>query len=41
MNVLGNTVTVMDPDGIPIQVNASALQLEGAQNQMGKLDIHT
>ena len=32
----GNTVTVMSPDGKPIQVNASALQAAAAQNALGQ-----
>ena len=34
---LGNTVTVMSPEGKPIQVNASALQAAAAQNAIGRL----
>ena len=36
-NFLGNTVTVMSPDGTPVQVNASAFQAAaaGTQNAMG------
>ena len=30
-------VTVMSPEGKPIQVNASALQAAGAQNTIGTL----
>ena len=37
--ILGNTVTVMSPDGKPIQVNANALQAAGAQNPMGMLKV--
>jgi len=33
---LGNTVTVMSPDGKPIQVSASALQAASAQNAVGQ-----
>ena len=36
---LGNTVTVMSPDGKPIQVNASSLQAATAQNAMGMIII--
>ena len=35
----GNTITVMSPDGKPIQVNASALQSAGAQMASGTLEI--
>ena len=34
---LGNTVTVMSPEGTPIQVNANALQSVAAQNAFGRL----
>ena len=34
--VLGNTVTVMSPDGKPVTVNASALQAAAAQNAVGR-----
>ena len=37
--ILGGTVTVMSPDGKPIQVSASALQAASAQNAAGMLDI--
>ena len=33
---LGNTVTVMSPEGKPIQVNATALQAAAAQNVAGR-----
>ena len=33
---LGNTVTVMSPEGTPIQVNTSALQAAAAQNATGR-----
>ena len=36
---LGNTVTVMSPEGKPIQVNTSALQAAAAQTAMGRLFI--
>ena len=36
---LGDTVTVMSPDGTPIQINASALQAAGAQNIPGMIGI--
>ena len=36
MEFIGNTVTVMSPDGKPIQVNASALQAASAQNAVGQ-----
>ena len=36
---LGNTVTVMSPEGKPIQINASSLQTAEAQNAMGMLII--
>ena len=36
---LGNTVTVMSPDGKPIQINASSLQAATAQNSMGMITI--
>ena len=36
---VGNTVTVMSPEGKPIQVNAGALQAAAAQNVAGMLDI--
>ena len=32
-------VTIMSPEGKPIQVNASALQAASAQNTMGMLEI--
>ena len=43
--VLGNTVTVMSPDGQPIQVNSNMLQTAAAQTAAGtffnlKLTIH-
>ena len=34
--VLGNTVTVMSPDGKPVQINSSALQAAAAQNAVGR-----
>ena len=37
-NILGNMVTVMSPDGKPIQVDASALQAAGAQNAIGEIE---
>ena len=37
--ILGNTVTVMSPDGKPIQINANALQAATAQNPMGMLKV--
>ena len=36
-NIVGNTVTVMSPDGKPIHVNAGALQAAAAQNLAGML----
>ena len=36
--LLGNMVTVMSPDGNPIQVNASALQAAAVQNTVGTLE---
>ena len=33
--LLGSTVTVMSPDGTPVQVNASALQAAASQNAVG------
>jgi hypothetical protein len=36
---IGNTVTVMSPDGTPIQVNASVLKAAGAQNALGMISI--
>ena len=38
--VLGNTVTVMSPDGKPVIVNASALQAAEAQNAVGRLFLY-
>ena len=38
--VLGNTVTVMSPDGKPVTVNASALQAAAAQNAVGRLFLY-
>ena len=38
--ILGNTVTVMSPEGKPIQVNASALQAAAAQNTVGRILIY-
>ena len=35
----GSMVTVMSPDGKPIQINAGALQAAAAQNTCGRLDI--
>ena len=35
--ISGNTVTVMSPDGKPIQMNAMALQTAAAQNAAGML----
>ena len=35
--ILGSTVTVMSPDGTPIQVNAAALQAASIPNAMGTL----
>ena len=32
-------VTVMSPDGKPIQVNASALQAAGSQNNTGMIQV--
>ena len=37
--MIGNTVTVMSPDGKPIQVNASTLQAAAAQNAVGMFYI--
>ena len=34
--ILGNTVTVMSPEGKPIQVSSSALQAAAAQNAVGR-----
>ena len=34
-------VTIMSPEGKPIQVNASALQAASAQNTMGMLKLLT
>ena len=36
---LGNNVTVMSPEGIPIQVNAAALQSASLQNVAGMIGI--
>ena len=38
-NISGNMVTVMSPDGKPIQVNASALQSAGSQNNIGMIQL--
>ena len=35
--ISGNTVTVMSPEGKPIQMNAMALQMAAAQNAAGVL----
>ena len=35
--LIGNTVTVMSPEGKPIQVNSSVLQAAAAQNTVGRL----
>ena len=35
-SILGNTVTVMSPEGKPIQVNTNSLQAVAAQNAMGR-----
>ena len=35
---LGNTVTIMSPEGKPIEVNASALQAASSQNAVGMFD---
>ena len=35
--ILGNTVTVMSPDGKPIQVDSSALQSLASDNTSGML----
>ena len=35
--ISGNTVTVMSPEGKPIQMNAMALQAAAAQNAAGML----
>ena len=40
-HILGNMVTIMSPEGKPIQVNASALQAASAQNSMGMLRLVT
>ena len=37
-SILGGTVTIMSPDGTPVQVNASALQAASAQNAAGMSD---
>ena len=37
--LLGNTVTIMSPEGKPIQVNAGALQAAAAQNAAGMLEL--
>ena len=34
--LLGNTITIMSPEGKPIQVNAAALQAAAAQNAVGQ-----
>ena len=39
--ILGNMVTIMSPEGKPIQVNASALQAASAQNTMGMSKLLT
>ena len=36
---LGKTVTVMSPEGKPVQINASALQAASSQNAAGRLFI--
>ena len=36
---IGNSVTVMSPEGIPIQVNAAALQTAALQNTPGMIGI--
>ena len=35
---LGNTVTIMSPEGKPVEVNASALQAASSQNAVGMFD---
>ena len=40
-NNTGNSVTVMSPEGKPIQVNAAALQSAAAQNATGLLGRKT
>ena len=35
--LIGNTVTVMSPEGKPIQLNSSVLQAAAAQNTVGRL----
>ena len=40
MNI-GGLVTVMSPDGKPIQVAANALQTGGAQQSVGRIQITT
>ena len=37
VNFLGNMVTVMSPEGKPIQVNANALNAAGAQSAVGMI----
>ena len=39
--ILGSTVTVMSPDGTPIQVNTAALQAASIPNSMGTLSFLT
>ena len=36
MIILKQTVTVMSPEGKPIQINANALQASAAQNSVGR-----
>ena len=36
---IGSTITVMSPDGKPIQVNASSLQAAAAQNTIGRYSM--
>ena len=39
-DILGNMITVLSPEGKPIQVNASALQAAGAQNNaVGMINV--
>ena len=33
--IVGSTVTVMSPDGTPVQVNTAVLQAAASQNTMG------
>ena len=37
---IGNNVTVMSPEGIPIQVNAATLQSASLQNVAGMIGIY-